>query len=346
MKKKLFLPVAALLILGACSSEDEVVRPVPNDPIQTVPSVADHVSLNAPAQSDVKVEGSFYRISYANGQEILYSFAIDNTEGDIAIVRKIEGTASDVVIPASVTYNDVELIVYCVNLYPDGIKDNVTSLTLPNTAVAMPEGTSYKAVNAEYLRNQFAEGKKLQKIELEDGFSGFCTINGAVYSSDFTTLVSVPREYPGTFTVAESTTVIDDRALFYCSKIDVLTIPSGVTKIGNEAVNFNNNLLLINCLPVKAPEASADAFGTYAHNGVLRIPAGAEDNYKFSKPEIQRPKEPVEPDEELATPEEMEAYEEALAVYETEVEEYKAAMETWANYAGWAYFKNIEGVNF
>ena len=126
----------------------------------------------------------------------------------------------------------------------------------------------------------------------------------------------------------------------------MLTIPAGVTEIGDEAVVFNDNLLLINCQPTTAPIATSDVFGTYAHNGVLRVPAGSEANYKFAKPELTRPVEPVEPDEEEATPEEMEAYYTALAAYEEAKAEYDEALEYWNNHAGWADFKNIEGVNF
>lgn len=347
MKKTMLLPAVALLMLGACSDKDDTpVRPTPNDPVQTVPSVADHVTLNAPAQSGVTAEDGLYRVSYANGQEISYTFATDPTEGYVAVVKKIGGTASDVVIPASVSYNDLTLKVYSISLYAEGGAPTVTSLTIPNTAVAMTSGTAYAAATATHLRTQMDYLPGLQKVELEDGFNGFCSINGAIYTADLTTLVSVPRSYPGTFTVAEATTKIDERALYYCSKIDVLTIPAGVTEIGDEAVVFNDNLLLINCQPTTAPIATSDVFGTYAHNGVLRVPAGSEANYKFAKPELTRPVEPVEPDEEEATPEEMEAYYTALAAYEEAKAEYDEALEYWNNHAGWADFKNIEGVNF
>lgn len=332
-------------MLGACSDDDPVVRPVPNDPVQTVPSQADHVTLNAPAQSSITAEASLYRVSYANGQEVVYSFASDPTEGYIAIIKKIEGTAADVVIPASVSYNDMTLTVFSLDLYQHGMSDNVTSLTLPNTAQSMYTASGYVAADANHFKNQIAQGNGLQKIELEDGFQNFCTINGAIYTSDYTTLVSVPRAYPGTLTIAENTTIISERAMNYCSQLEVITIPAGVTEIGDQAVTFNNNLLLINCLAPTAPIATFDAFGTYAHNGVLRIPAGAEDNYKFTKPDLKLPKEPVEPDED-ATEEEEEAYQEALDQYQIDKAEYDEVMKNWNDHEGWALFKNIEGVNF
>lgn len=348
MKKTMLLSAVALLMLGACSDKDDTpVRPTPNEPVQTVPSVADHVTLNAPAQTEVTPEGSLYRVSYANGQEITYSLQnAGQPEGYIATVKRIGGTASDVVIPASVTYNDITFRVYSITLYLEGCTENVTSLTIPNTAVAMVSGTAFAAATPDHLRVQISQMPGLQKVELEDGFPGFCSIKGAIYTDDLSTLISVPRAYPDTFTVAESTKKIDDRALYYCSEIDILTIPASVETIGDEAVVYTSDLLLINCLATTAPEATADTFGTYAHNGVLRVPAGSEANYKFEKPALSRPEEPVEPDEEEATPEEMEAYNTALAAYETAKAEYDEAMAYWTNHAGWADFKNIEGVNF
>lgn len=346
MKKIALLPFAALLMLGACSDNDQVVRPVPNDPVVTVPSQADHVTLNAPSQTEVKAEGSLYRVTYSNGQEIVYSFASTSTDGYIATIKKIEGTSADVVIPASVSYNDLQLKVYCLDLYVEGIKDNVTSLTLPNTAVAMAGSNGYVAVTSTYLCTQMERGKHLQKVELEDGFAGFCTIKGAIYTSDYTTLVSVPRAYPGTFTVAEATTTIGPRALYYCSKIDVLTIPAGVTTIGDEAVIHNDNLLLVNCLAPTAPVATRNSFGKFAHDGVLRVPAGTEGSYEVEKPDMQLPKEPTEPDPDEGTPEEWDQYDADMAQYEADLALYNQLYKNYEEHEGWSLFKNIEGVNF
>lgn len=354
MKKIALLPVAALLMLGACSNDEPVVRPVPNDPVQTVPSVADQITLNAPALENVAEEGTYFRASYANGQEIVYAFAATSTSRT-ATVKKIQGTSADVVIPASVVYGDYTYTVNCLDLMVEGISDNVTSLTISNTARYMVENSSYVSMSNEYFRAQMERGNKVEKIELEDGFPRLCSINGAVYSADMLTLVCVPRGYKGTMTIAENTQHIDPRALYYCSQIDVLTIPAGVLDIGDEAVVFNDNLLLINCLATTAPNAVAGSFGTYAHNGVLRIPTGAEEAYKFAKPEIELPIEPVEPElpGDDATDEEWEAYDqayaewdEAMGVYYQKMEEYTTANDYYDNHAGWALFKNIEAVIF
>lgn len=345
MRKFALLPVAALLMLGACSSDDPEVRPVPNDPVQSVTSVADHVTLNAPAQADVKNEGSYFRVSYANGQEIVYAFLKDATKGYIATVKKIEGSSADVVIPASVKYNNNDFAVYSLDLFLDGVSDVVTSLTIPNTAAAMVVNAAYVAVDGAYLRTQMERCQNVKKLELEDGFPGFCSINGAIYSADFKVLECVPRGYEGTLTVAEDTEEIAPRALYYCSKIDVLTIPAKVAKIGDEAVVFNDNLLLINCLATTAPEAVTGSFGTFAHNGVLRIPAGAEASYKPEKPTLERPIMPNEPDGD-ASDEEWDAFYEAEAKYYEDLAVYDEANNAYTSHEGWVYFKNVESVNF
>ena len=100
MKKFAFLPLAALLMLASCKSDDPTPRPeVPTDPVATVPSQADDVTLNAPEQyPDYELDGSLYRFTYANGQQISYTLTTDATQGNVARVRKIAG-ASEVIIP-------------------------------------------------------------------------------------------------------------------------------------------------------------------------------------------------------------------------------------------------------
>ncbi len=344
MKKIALFPVAALLFLGACS-DDEEQRPVPNDPVQTVAPVADDVTLNAPALTDIKADGSNFRASYANNQEIVYSLASHATQGYIAIVKRIEGSAADVVVPASVSYNGNDFKVYCLDLYVDGISDNVTSLTLPSTAVAMVKNDNYVAADAAYLRAQFERGHSLTKIELENGFRGYSSINGAVYTDNLETLVSVPRAAAGTFTVADGTTTIDDRAFYYCQSLDVITFPASVESIGSEAVTFTDNLLLINSLATVPPTCPEDAFGKYAHDGVLRVPAAAKDAYTPAKPDVEEPVVPAEPAED-ASDEEWDKYYDDLDAYTAAKAEYDEIMEAYNAVAGWLPFHNIEGVTF
>lgn len=355
MKKIALLPVAALLMLGACSNDDPVVRPVPNDPVQTVPSVADHITLNAPAQAEVKAEGSYFRVSYANGQEIVYSLVNSSSLGYVATVKKIQGSAADVIVPASVNYNERTFTVNSLDIMLEGIDDTVTSLTFPNTITQLVDNSIFANLTSDYFRAQMERGNKVESINLEEGFPNFCSIDGAVYSADLQTLVCVPRGYKGTMTVAEDTKFIAPRALYYCSQIDVLTLPADIVSIGDEAVVFNDNLLLINCLATTAPEAVSGAFGQYAHNGVLRIPAGAEDAYKFTKPDMALPIEPTEPamPGADATDDDWTAFDEAYAEYEVAMGEYYAALneynevnEYYDSHEGWVYFKNVEGVNF
>lgn len=345
MKKFVLLPVAALMILGACSNDEPEKRPTPNDPIVTVPSEADHVTLNAPAQTDIKVEGTLYRVYYSNGQEIVYSFANYSSTGYIATIKKIEGSAADVVVPASVVSGDLTYKVYTIDLYQNAVSDNVTSLTLPNTCNTMYTSTGYKSMTAEYFRVQLEHAHNLQKIELEDGYGSYCSINGAIYTSDFTTLVGVPRAYTGSFTVAADTEIIDERAFYYCRNIDAITIPAGVTEIGDQAVVFNDNLLLVNILATEAPLCPRDAFGKAAHDGVLRVPAGCEANYQFRKPELEMPTAPVKPSAD-ASDEEQDAYVEAMQKYDEDLKAYQDAMYDYEDHEGWAGFKNIEGANF
>ncbi|MDE5653177.1 MAG: leucine-rich repeat domain-containing protein [Muribaculaceae bacterium] len=351
MKKFAFLPLAALLMLASCKSDDPTPRPeVPTDPVATVPSQADDVTLNAPEQyPDYELDGSLYRFTYANGQQISYTLTTDATQGNVARVRKIAG-ASEVIIPSVVntqsasTGEPLQYKVVCLDLFLD-TAEGVVSLTLPKTAVAGYDNSALSEVNGAWFRRQLEMLPDLEKIELESGFPKFCSIDGAIYSADYKTLVGVPRAAKGVFTIAEDTQVVAEHAFYYCNSITAITFPAGVTEIQAGAVTFNDMLVLINMMPETAPKTAEDAFGEMARTGLLRIPSGSYDSYFPEKPEIVEPTPPTEPAYD-APDEEWEQYDILLYEYETAKAEYDAEMAEYQNPAGFRDFTNVEQVNF
>ena len=354
MKKIAFLPLAALLMLASCSNDDEPVRQIPDAPVQVVAPVADDVNYVAPEQLEgYTIEGAndeLYRFKYSNGQEIVFTCKpatmFENERINVATVRKIEGTAADVVLPRTFTVKvddgtTAEWKVVSVDLYTDGVTPTVKTITWPNTIYAYYT-TEYKAVNSDWMRAQVSKMPGVEKIELENGFPGFASINGAIYTENLKNLVSVPRGVSGTFTIADDVQTVETRAFDHCAKIDVITFPASVTKIENDAVQFTDNLLVVNMLPLQAPVAGETAFGLAARNGVLRIPEGSLDSYIVAKPEIELPVAPVQPDAETCTDEEWDNWLVADMEYNEALAAYNEAMDAYNHTVAYSEFKTIE----
>ena len=93
MKKLSILPLAALLMLGACSDDTPDIT-IPDKPVQTQQPVADNVTLNVPKQTSPKftADGSLYMFDYENGQQIVYSMTTTGAGQRVAVVKKIFGS--------------------------------------------------------------------------------------------------------------------------------------------------------------------------------------------------------------------------------------------------------------
>lgn len=357
MKKFAIIPVAALLMLGSCS-DDEPVITIPEAPVKTQPATPDNATLTVPKQTSNKFEsdGSLNVYSYDNGQKIAYTMTTGADGSRIAVVKKISGTAADVTIPYVVTgmiseTETAEWAVIGIDLYYNSVSENVTSLTIPRTAYRYILNSNVAMAGTEqmYKIAQFAPSVK--DIELEQGFPGFCSINGAIYTDDMETIVAVPRAKAGEFAVAEGTKYIGDLAFSHCDAITAVTLPASLEAIGKEAFTFDSSLLVINITADNAPTAYTDTFGEFfAQNGELRVKKGTLDQYMVTEPTLERPIAPVEPAApgEDATEEDYAAFETALEKYEEELAAYEDALDkydtAWQKYNEKAGYTDITSI--
>lgn len=352
MKKFAFLTLSALMLLAASCSDDnkETPRPpVPTDPVVSVNSVADQVSIDVPEQYlDYEFDGNLYRFKYANGQELVFDMQNDAQLGRIAIVKKIQN-ATEAVIPSQVyalstTGDELVYNVIAMHLYKDGAL-NVKKLTVAGTAlIGGYESNSLGNITDKWVETQLELLPDLEEIYIEEGTSNYCTINGAVYTANMKKLVGVPHARAGIFTIAEDTEAVGYRAFYYCSKLTAITFPAGIKSIGEEAVTFNDNLVLINMLPEETPLTYESSFGKMAQTGLLRIPAGSLESYFPARPDIEKPVPPVEPEGD--DEDEWDAYDIAKAEYDDAIVEYEAAMTHYNRPIGFRDFSNVEQVTF
>ena len=350
MKKLSILPLAALLMLGACSDDTPDIT-IPDKPVQTQQPVADNVTLNVPKQTSPKftADGSLYMFDYENGQQIVYSMTTTGAGQRVAVVKKILGKASEVTIPYTVEgmiadNQTAQWDVVGIDLYTEAVAPNVTKITLPKTCSTYLYKDAYVAVGAQQMRELVARAYSVAAIELEDGYPGFVSINGAIYTQNMKSLVAVPRAFKGEFTVASGTETIQEKAFDHPSPIDIVTLPASVKAIGSEAMTFAESLLVVNILADEAPTAYVDTFGNYlTTNGVLRIKKGTKASYEVAKPTLEKPVAPVEP----ASPD-MDATQEEWDQYDADVEEYNKRLDEYTTLkeaydAAWEAYKAKEG---
>lgn len=356
MKKFALIPALALLFLGACSEETDEPNPVPDAPVVSVQPVADQVTLDIPNQNetyerDIVAGSACYKFSYDNGQILVLDIDTSTLDYTFAIVRKVEGEASEVVIPPTcrAKMNDeyVDIPIICINLYQESVADCVKKITIASSADKMLSLGTYTTVNSDYLTAQVKKCPSVEKFELQSGFASdkFVCNDGAIYSGDFTEIVAVPRAYEGVFTVADGVKNVSYQCFFNCNKITGITFPASVESIGDEAVLATDKLGLINMLSEKAPTAESNSFGHYAFDGVLRVPAGCKDAYYFAVPDLEIPIEPAEPAWD-ASDEEWDEYDEAYAEYLVKLAEYNNANEEYDTHCVFNKFKNVEEANF
>lgn len=356
MKKIALLPAIALLMLGACSDKDEP-NPIPTDPVVSVQPVADNVTLVSPEQNneyerEPQYGSASYRFTYTNGQEIIFEVLTDGTQY-FAIARKLEGSSSEVIIPtkirARLNGELTDIPVAGLDLFVDAASDNVKTVGISGSAhymvITSNNVNTLSVATPNHIRNQVSKCPKVEKFILDSSYPGYTSMDGVIYTSDFSALVAVPMGYKGYFTVAEGTQEVQDRAMFKCNNINAITFPASVKVIGHEAVVSTNNLALINILSEEAPIAYEDSFGYYAFNALVRIPEGSISNYIFTKPDLTEPIEPTMPTPD-STEEEWNKYDNDMDQYYNDLEAYNEAMKVWNEHAAYASFTRIEQVNF
>lgn len=350
MKKFALLSMSALMMLAVSCSDDnsETPRPpIPTDPVQTVPSVADQVPLNLPEQStEYTLEGNLYVFKYSNGQQLTFQISEAESIGHYALLKRMVG--ENIVIPPTVVLANqdgvIDVPVIALNLFQDG-NESVKHVTMSKTITQGFAKGVLADLDGEWLRWQISVLPNLESFEIETGNKLFCSIDGAIYSADMKNLVAVPRLKSNVFTIAEDTEVVEEHAFFYCTKITGITFPANVKEIRNEAVSKNDMLVLINMQPVVAPKTAENAFGKMAQTSRLNIPAGSRDSYFPAKPDLKKPVEPADPGDE-ATDEEYDAYLEAMAQYRKDIAEYNEVASIYNNAIGFRNFKDVVEVNF
>lgn len=159
--------------------------------------------------------------------------------------HKYSGTYSgNIVIPSKVTY---QRKTYTVNKIGDNAFydcDKLLSVSLPASLVsigyyAFTGCSSLTSITIPRLvntinNNPFGKCSSLQNINVDPENESFSSVDGVLYSSDHTRLISCPGNRL-TVSLASGVKLIGDYAFRGCAKLTSISIPNGITNIGDWA---------------------------------------------------------------------------------------------------------------
>lgn len=84
----------------------------------------------------------------------------------------------------------------------------------------------------------------LKEIKVDKGNPAYCSQDGVLFNKSKTTLIQNPMVKTGTYAIPKGVKIIGDGA-FACSNLTSISIPNGVTDIGNHAFSRSRNLVNI-----------------------------------------------------------------------------------------------------
>lgn len=125
---------------------------------------------------------------------------------------------SSVVIPESVTIIGESAFSGC----------RFTSVDIPSSVAEIGDGA-------------FSSNQHLTTISVASGNTAYTVYDGCLYSKDMKNLLCVPTSRKEAVLVPDGVETINARALIGCS-VSAMTLPSSITKIGNQAFDYCKNM--------------------------------------------------------------------------------------------------------
>lgn len=195
-----------------------------------------------------------------------------------------KGTYSgDIVIPATVVYNDVEYTVKSIASSAFYNCTNLTSVVIPNTvinigtqafrvcskltSVVMPNSVT----NMESAA--FMSCKKLTSAPISTSLKTI-TENSFTYCEGLTSAV-----------IPNSVETIESFAFYLCPGLTSVTLGKSVTSIGKSAFGSSTEIITINCLGDTPPACDESAFESVVpFNCTVHVPAGCKEAYESAEP--------------------------------------------------------------
>ena len=251
-------------------------------------------SITATYAYDFRVDGIYYNIT-------------SDTEVEVTYRNKTYAMYSgDVVIPESVTYNNVTYTVTGIGGSAFYDCEEMTSVTIPNSVTSIGSYAFYKCTSLtsiEIPNNVTSIGDyafyyctSLTSIEIPNsvtsiGYEAFykCTSLASVTIGNSVTSIGDRAFYYCTslasVTIGNSVTSIGDEAFYNCTSLTSVEIPNSVTSIGDRAFYNCTSLTDVYSLNVTPPTCGDDVFSSSTYDdATLHVPSGSLGDYDSTSP--------------------------------------------------------------
>ena len=176
-------------------------------------------------------------------------------------------------IPASVTSIGSSAFSNCTNLTSINIPASVTSIG----GSAFSNCTNLTSINipasvTSIGSQAFYNCSSLTNITVDVNNPTYASQDGIVYDKAKTSVLIVPAGISGSVTIPSGVTTIGDNAFQYCSSLTSVNIPDSVTSISNYAFQYCSSLTSIN-IPASVTSIGGSAFYGCSSLASINIPA-------------------------------------------------------------------------
>ena len=145
------------------------------------------------------------------------------------------------------------------------------------TQITIPANVTSIGLRAFYgLRQSFSVDAANTKYSSQDGI---------LFDKDKTTLIQAPLLIEGTYTVPNTVKTIGESAFTYCTALEGIILPEGLTKIDDTAFMSTNSLTSVD-FPQSLTYISESAFNYSGLTGAVSIPTGVVNDrwwYAFNR---------------------------------------------------------------
>ena len=199
-----------------------------------------------------------------------------------SVTSKSGGYSGDIVIPESVTYEEVTYSVTSIGDYAFYNCSGLTSVTIPNSVTTIGVFAFYNCSGLTSVtipnsvisisKGAFSGCSGLTSVTIPNSVTSIC--DDAFYGCSGLTSVTIPNSVTSigseafygcsgltSITIPNSVTSIGSEAFYHCSGLTSVVIGSGVTSIGSDAF-INTNLKKTIWLTNTPPSGASNAAGT------------------------------------------------------------------------------------
>ena len=225
------------------------------------------IGINSTNAQDFSVDGIFYNVTSATEP-----YEVEVTSGDV----KYSG---DVVIPGSVTYNDIEYSVTAIGYRAFRYCSGLTSIEIPNSVTSIGNAvfsdcyglTSIEIPNSvtsigSYV---FSSCYRLTSIAVEEGnpvYDSRENCNAIIETASNRLIAGCKNSF-----IPNSVTAIGKSAFYNCDGLTSIVIPNSVTAIGYEAF-YGCSILTSIVIPNSVTVIDDDAFSYCSSLISINIP--------------------------------------------------------------------------